>query len=740
MPKLLPCCLLALLLIGSAALAETKAPSQATNSVRHEVLVAPYNGRPTVFIDGKPNPLVAYSPVAGRRMELFKKQTQRFFSHKMGAYFVSIPSAKKGEWGDGPFWVGDEVGSEPLVEPNFSLDEVVQTIIKGDPDAFLIIRDIPAEPSTWRAMHPGQLVVNETGERLPVPSLASDLYWQMAARHGAAVVKYCQSRPWADRIIGYWDGLRMEGTHEPLARHWLFDNGPAMAKAWNARYPGRPLPKDKLRGSVPDVSNLLYWQDAAGNLELRDYLLLSRDLFQAGARQIMQAMQEATQGKQFLVYDALKQSMLGWSNHGFFDACFGWPLAYSETMAGSGHMNVADLLDAPGFDGLITPHDYQARGIGGVYEPEGAVDSMILRGKLFFSEMDTRSYTGKDINFPARDDREFAAITWRNLATSWTRGFNSYYMDVYEDWFASEGIHSIIQRQTEVMKESIEWPHETMPGIAMILDDTAVLETNGAGNFFNEAIMWEQKMGMARSGVPYRIYLLDDLKLSNFPRHRAFYFPNLFRVDAKRLALLKEKVFRDGNVVLWGPGSGISDGGKTGGESASKLTGFTFDYLPVNYQRRTLITNFEHPITRGLRADTIIGGPLSYGPLLFPKDGVSLGEAWTKGGRLESGLAVKEMDGWHSVFTTTVPLPADLWRGLARFAGAHVYSETNDVLMADKSVVALHSIQSGRKRIALPGRFTVHDVISGEEISRDANEIVFDLKAPETRVFRLIHH
>lgn len=36
-----------------------------------------------------------------------------------------------------------------------------------------------------------------------------------------------------------------------------------------------------------------------------------------------------------------------------------------------------------------------------------------------------------------------------------------------------------------------------MPGIAMIIDDTAVLETSGAGNFLNEVVMWETKMGLA---------------------------------------------------------------------------------------------------------------------------------------------------------------------------------------------------------------------------------------------------
>jgi hypothetical protein len=490
---------------------------------------------------------------------------------------------------------------------------------------------------------------------------------------------------------------------------------------------------------------------------LRDYLLLTRDLFHAGYCKVAAATQQACDRlhrKRLLVYDALKQTMLGWNNIGYFDDKSPWPLIYPDLMAGSGHMQVALLMDVPGMDGLITPHDYQARGVGGVCEPEGIVDSVVLRGKYFLSEMDTRTYGGKDHHGRSDNDRQFAAVTWRNFATALTRGFNSYWMDLHEDWFVNDAMHRIIDRQVEVIRQSLGFPHETMPGIAMVLDDQAVLETNGSGNFDNEAVMTEWKTGMARCGVPARIYLLEDLRLPNFPKHRVYYFPNLFRVDAARLALLKEKVFRDGNVVLWGPGSGISDGKKLGPQSAALLTGFQFEYLPTSYMHRVQVQDFAHPITADLKADALIGGPLAYGPLLFPKDGRSLGMAWTKQGRNYSGLAVKMFGkgargvnscstselgpgDWASVFTTAVPIPADVWRGLARLARAHVYCETNDVVMADSSVVGLHSIQSGRKRICLPGQYKITDLISGKPWSERSDRIEFDLEAPETRLFLL---
>ena len=779
-------------LVVAATIGVTRAaqevPSTKQPAGKTVVEVKLHNGRPTLHINGEPNPLPTYSPVAWSRPH-FTKAVPYFTKHPMAAYFLCFPGVRGQGWAGTQFWDGDNISNKPLIETlapgSPSFEEQTSFILERDPEARFFVRGLPADPpSSWRKLHQDQRFVNEDGQAMKAPSLASDRYWNDLDRAAKATIEYVELQAWADRVLGYWVGMFGEGTYSPLYGYYLFDHSPVMTAKWRAFLKGRyktiealrqayqnpaltfenaTVPKDPLRGQQEQVASLLYWQNASENRLRRDYLELTAQLVHEGYRKVMAAAEEATGGRKLCLYDAFKQTMLGWNLHGFFVPKFSWWPAYPEMMTGGGYLRVATLFDAPGFDGLVTPHDYQARGIGGVYEPEGIVDSVILRGKYFLSEMDTRTYNIGHTDYgSARNDQEYAAVTWRNLATSFTRGFNSYWMDLcggYAGWFGNEGIHKIITRQVEVVRQSLEWRHEDVPSIAMILDDTAVLETNGAGNFFNEAIMWEQKMGMARCGVPYRVYLLDDLKLPNFPAHRVFYFPNLFRVDDERLRLLREKVFRNGNVVLWGPGSGISDGEVIGATSATRLTGFEFDFIPANYQRRTLISNFDHPITQSLKADTIIGGPLAYGPMLFPKvpegaaDTQSLGFAWTKQGRNYSGLAVRTFgegalgvyDGeaprgegdWASVFTTAIPIPADVWRGLARFAGAHVYCESNDILLADCSIVALHSIQSGPKRIDLPGTFRVTDVVTGKAVGDRLQSIEFDLRAPETRVFLL---
>jgi len=737
-----------------------------------KVVVRDYNGRPTVFIDGKPNALPGYSTF---NREAWDKDLPLFYSHKMGVYFISPPLLN---WNGGPVIESNQ----KLRSSQISLDEMADRIIEGDPDAWIIVRFTPRANRSWYRAHPQEYFITDdnTISSVITPSLASDVFWEKAADVSEGVIRYVEARPWAKHVIGYANFNVTEGTHGPVHQGWLFDHNPLMLLKWrdflrkkyqtndalqkaygdsSLTISGMTIPYDKLRGTIPEVSQLNYWQDAQSNRALRDYLELQMLLWHKRFRQLGEAMEGAVDRQVLFIHDCLKQTMQGWSNWGFFKygkvrEDFAWRLAYPETMSSSGHMNIAQLFDTPGFDGLITPHDYQARGIGGVYEPEGIVDSIILRGKYFMSEMDTRTYLMDSNGIgQAADDKELAAITWRNLATSFTRGFNSYWMEFGGGWLRNNAIQTLIERQTEVINESIEWEHETVPGIAMIIDDNCAFETNGDGNFLNEAVMSEWKMGMSRCGVPRSIYLFDDLELDNFPKHRVYYFPNLFLVTEKKLRILREKVFRDGVVVVWGPGSGISDGEHIGVKPASKLTGFSFEMIGVNSPRRFIVTNAGHPITKGLPEDTIVGSPLSYGPVLLPTDGEPLGMAWTKGGHRHTGMAVKEFGkgaarnkkgigkcgkgDYAAVFVTAVPLPASLWRNICRFSGAHIYSGTNDVLLADKTIVAIHSAYSGQKMINLPGTYRVYDVITGKLFSRKTNRISFDLEAPETRIFRL---
>jgi hypothetical protein len=734
----------------------------------HPIQIANPAGRPLIDSAGSHETLPTYSGISWRG-DFFEKSAPAFMESGVGGYWIGIPQAANAkQWGASPFWNGDTIRAE--VSPTefvVDMDAKAAVVLDRLPGARLLVRNLPVVAPSWNQLHPDQLFVDEEGRVHDVPSLASAAWWKISGEAGAAAIRYCENRPWADRIIGYWFGLDSEGTPPWLFAGKLFDHSPVMTSRWrewlrekygsveNLRtayadetlaFATIPLPKDRLRGSIDDVAKVRYWEQGPDHQPLADYLELQGHLMREGVQKVFQTLRNAFSTPKLLFTDAFKQAMAGWHNFAFFDPKFPYPLVWPETLAGAGSQGVATLLDDPNLDGVVTPIDYQLRGVGGITEPEGIVDSVVLRGKFFFAECDIRTWhddVEKGCYGTAKSVEEFAAINWRNIATGLTRGFNPYWMDLLGDWFGTPEMHRIIARSVEVMEEAAAWPHHTEPGIAVILDDRAAFDTNGNGAFMHEAIHRDLKTGLSRCGVPYRLYLLEDLELPHFPAHRLFYFPNLFRVTEEKLDLLERKVFRDGNMVLWGPGSGISDGEKISAESASRLTRFSFDWLDINDPRLVQVTNFEHPVTRGLPEDTFFGADLAYGPLMTPTDGVRLATCHGRSGKARGGLAIKDFrgtdaedGGWISVFSATVPLPAALWRELARFAGAHVYCETNDILLASREVVALHSVKSGRKEILLPRPGNVVDLITGETLGV-MQTISFALKAPGTRLFRV---
>ncbi len=416
-----------------------------------DIEVGMHNGRPTVFIDGVPRALPSYSP--HNYQPLFEKETPFFIEDGASLYAIWIGQTP-GDYFGSRFWYGDTIApgtAYPDPDAIHGLDAQAAYILERDPDALFMIRYYSHPPQTWHDLHPQEYFVTETGETLSRPSLASAAVPKAAVDYAAAIVTYVESRPWAGHVIGYSNFYVDEGCHLPVAEGWLYDHNPVMVQRWRAFLKAKyasdaalraawgestvslatvGVPRDPLRGRVPEVTAIRYWQDAGDNQPLRDYLLLQRDLWHDRFRRVCAASEGAAHRKVIFLHDAWKQTMQGWNLYGFFGGTEfqtegSWNPAYPEFIAGSGNMNLAAAFDYPGFDGLVTPHDYQARGVGGVYEPEGIVDSVILRGKLFLGEMDTR-YSSKTGIGAARDKSEFAAITRRNLAAlrgaGWRRG------------------------------------------------------------------------------------------------------------------------------------------------------------------------------------------------------------------------------------------------------------------------------------------------------------------------------
>jgi hypothetical protein len=166
----------------------------------------------------------------------------------------------------------------------------------------------------------------------------------------------------------------------------------------------------------------------------------------------------------------------------------------------------------------------------------------------------------------------------------------------------------------------------------------------------------------------------------------------------------------------------------------------------------------DHPISRELRANTVYGDSLVYGPVLVPQfesvpksGGTVLGWLNASWFLNRAGLFIKEngplgaagngkpgergpLD-YAVVWTGALPMPSDVLRSIARYAGCNIWCEEDDVIYASDSLVAIHSTKPGPRKIRLPSSRTVYDAVTDELIGENIHEVSIDIRAPETRIY-----
>jgi hypothetical protein len=625
-------------------------------------------------------------------------------------------------------------------------------------------------PASWAKAFPDEMLLNSDGTRYETPSLASVKYLAEVREFLHALVGYCEASSWAERIIGYVIYPLGEGTNPLTCEGHLFDRSPAMQRAFREHLRMRYGTDAALREAwqnpsasletveVPrddDFRPVPFWPEAKLVRRERDYFEYQTPLFRRYLRTLLTAAREAGGPNRLYGLDALKGNMLGWMTHPIFSGAK-WKTHYGDQFLAVGTTGMSEILDWPELDLVATPHDYRNRWIGYGFDPEGIGDSVVLHGKVMLVEEDQRSYANNERGlFGSIEPGEEEAILYRNLAATLTRGHQTYPMDVCVGYFQSDKIQEVLKHRREIEHRIVSTPRAEVPCVVMLVDDRSGLYTDFSAAYNDLAVIRQRIEGMNHCGVPTRTYLFDDLARPDFPAcHKLFLLPNLFRADARTIALLHEKLFKGGNVIVFGPGSGITDGDRVAPDFATALTGIEFDLLSYEYPRFVTIDGFGHPLTAGFGFHDTFGDTHRYGPVLVPRGHAHtrLGTIALDNGKRRDGLVIKEYGrgaigngqpgprgpgDYAVVFSAAIPLPARLLRNVARYSGTHVYCETDDVIFADGATVAIHATAPGPRSILLPRRCDVIDVVTGAAAGKSIDTIRFDVKDPITRWFSL---
>ena len=100
-------------------------------------------------------------------------------------------------------------------------------------------------------------------------------------------------------------------------------------------------------------------------------------------------------------------------------------------------------------------------------------------------------------------------------------------------------------------------------------------------------------------------------------------------------------------------------------------------------------------------------------------------------------VSIKECDGYTSILYGSKFLKSDIVRAVAKYAGVHVYLDSDDVLYANANYLTLHSSETGKKLLKFQNEVSLYEVYEEKLYADGVTELWVDTEIGDTKMFRV---
>jgi len=708
-----------------------------------------HNGAPTLFLNGRPSFPGIYW-VSGPEPDRwdFAEQARRNADAGIHIYAFDV--------GKGREWIGP--ATDPARPFDFSTVEArFGRVLEADPQALFHLRIYleTGHDDWWEKTYPGECEITSEGKHNGM-SFASNVWRDQVKEFLQAYADHFRRTGLSERVLAYQVGTGHTGEwvkgessmywpcgdySEPMRRHfrgWLRAKYKDSVKSLRSAWAGEAVTFDSVEvpGAESQLNAKRYtFRDPKKEQSVVDYYECLAELCADCLIDFCRTAKAATNGTKLAgaFYGYLLD--LAW-NGGFFRER---PDSDYSTTQRSGHLGLAKVVRSPHVDFLVSPYSYGFRGIGGDGPSMLPSESVRLHGKLCLIEDDTRTHSdAQDPNYGrAANLPESVAILRRNFAGVVSRGQGIWWATWKVDTVKEPAFLPLLKAFQKVGTFALSLDREPASQAAVFIDDESFFYQSVKNSLDIPLIFQQRLWGLPRLGAPVDVYLLQDLLEGKLPLYKLCIFLNVFRLDQKRRAALKKEIRRNQRTALWiyAPGL-ISD--QISLENMTDLTGFRFGMGEQPWGPLVHITDFGHPITQALNQDLFWGTNSKLAPLFHVDDPEArvLGQVVYSQGNCKPGFAVKAFPEWRSVYSAAPNLPASVLRGVARFAGVHIYSDAGDVLHASRQLLGVHTAGGGRRTFVLPRRVeVVHDLFENRTVAQNASEFEVTLPPASTSLF-----
>lgn len=220
------------------------------------------------------------------------------------------------------------------------------------------------------------------------------------------------------------------------------------------------------------------------------------------------------------------------------------------------------------------------------------------------------------------------------------------------------------------------------------------------------------------SPVDY-LYRTDLNGCDTTSRYKLVLVPNTFLLEPAEVDHIRELLRDSGATVVWFYAPGLLRRDQMDLAQMARLTGFSYqeDLVPG-----PMLIDIPDP-PEGLPAGFGIKSPHSYSPRFqVADDEAEILGVWQDTRR--PALVRKKVDGWHSIYAGTAPLPAEWLRLFANEAGALLWSDRPDIVSGCHSCAMVVATSDGIRQVPFPGPF--QDTEGGPVADRHELDMEFE--------------
>lgn len=719
-----------------------------TNDVTEPTITSEFkdsNGTMALYINGEPMPNMTY---VTPQYQSFANQEADDYFHDAGICINRVNASLGGE-GAPDIWTGPG-------EYDFSeIDVYMYNALERHEDSYLMVQLRMNVPEWWKEANPDELIVNSKDGRTENVSFASEKFLEDSLAANKVLLEHMLAQPYGQRIVGVllaacstdewvWYGTGQYAMdYSPAAvnrfRKFLtekYGTDAELRKAWNdnsVTLATAEVPAVEERVGI-EYDTLLDPQTQRSTIDFHEFMAaVNVNMLKAFAKQTK---------------EVVKDRLVVGAYYGYMDNTY-----YYGASNGTMHLGIGEALDDENLDFFAAPVLYNERYDGEAASYMTMIDSILAHGKAFMCENDNRlcSYVDYTSNYFTRESVGPVYDVWdslsqieRDFSNQLTKGTGQWWFNMWGNFFSNKQFSGVINNMYREQKVNNSRKTDYQSDICYIIDEdmyTYLAYTDFDSNY--DMLYWllyQQRQELARTGTTHDMYYMSDLVKGLVPEYKIYMMLSPVEVDEEEQQAIEKYLKKNGSTIIWQYAAGFSDGNTISGKHIEELTGFK---VSVESETRSLLGVMAD--TKNSLLDGICGeyyGVTTGKSVVSPAIVIQDKNAETLGyyeGTKDVSFAVKEMDGWTSVYTTIPCLPAEFFRNLLQENGCHVYTDNkNAVVYASDNYVAVNSAYAGDTEIQLDGAYSVYDVYRHKSYSLDTDTIVADMEDDSTRLYRLM--